>query len=53
MRTISHYVVTVCFPGYSCVRYSTRVFTDERRARDYYTDMLLRYPYKEVKLEKR
>jgi len=27
-------------------------FRDERKARDYYTDMLLRYPRFEVKLEK-
>ena len=49
-------MVTVARPGFGrftggtyddCVR-----FKDERKARDYYTDMLLRYPKYEVKFEK-
>ena len=34
------------------VFYKGATFRDERKARDYYTDMLLRYPRFEVKLEK-
>ena len=44
-------------PGYGRFSGGTydiyRTFKDERKARDYYTDMLLRYPNYEVKFEKR
>lgn len=49
--------VTVCLPGYGRFTGGTydfgRTFKDERKARDYYTDMLLRYPNREVKFETR
>lgn len=50
------YSVVVSRPGVG--RYmggtydSVMRFRDERKARDYYTDMLLRYPRYDVKLEK-
>ena len=49
------YIVTVCHPGFGRFQGGTydtrRLFRDEARARDYYTDMLLRYPNYEVKFE--
>ena len=49
--------VTVYMPGYGRFSGGTydiyRTFRDESKARDYYTDMLLRYPNYEVKFEKK
>lgn len=49
--------VTVCLPGRGRFNGGTydiyRTFKDERKARDYYTDMLLRYPNREVTLNKK
>ena len=48
------YTVTVYYPGRG--RYqggdkvSSLTFRDERKARDYYTDMLLKYPNYNVEL---
>lgn len=48
------YTVTIYFPGRG--RYqggdclSIRRFSDEKKARDYYTDMLLKYPKYNVEL---
>lgn len=50
------YTVIVSRPGYG--RYtggayvSSLTFKDERKARDYYTDMLLKYPNAKVELIK-
>ena len=50
------YTVTISRPGYG--RYSggsyitSQTFVDEKRARDYYTDMLLKYPNYNVELLK-
>lgn len=50
------YTVTIYYPGRG--RYqggdkvSSLTFRDERKARDYYTDMLLRYPSYNVELLK-
>lgn len=50
------YTVTVYYPGRG--RYqggdkvSSLTFRDERKARDYYTDMLLKYPKYNVELIK-
>lgn len=49
--------VTVTRPGfgrYKCGCYITgQAFSDEKKARDYYTDCLVRYPDAEVTIEKR
>lgn len=49
------YVVTVCHPGYGMFQGGTydvtRIFVDRDKARDYYTDMLVKYPKCEVKYE--
>lgn len=51
------YVVTVSRPGFGRFTGGTydtrRSFYDESKARDYYTDMLVRYPDYEVTIEKR
>lgn len=51
------FIVTVSRPGFGRFTGGTydfgRTFRDEHKARDYYTDMLLRYPNYEVKFEKR
>ena len=56
-KTATDYVVsvtTIGFGRYQGGDYGWVVhFTDEHKARDYYTDMLLRYPNYEVKFEKR
>lgn len=48
--------VTVSMPGFGKFAGGTygvgRTFKNERKARDYYTDMLVKYPKYEVKLEK-
>lgn len=50
------YTVTITRPGYG--RYSggsyitSQTFTDEKKARDYYTDCLVRYPKFHVELTK-
>lgn len=50
------YTVTITRPGYG--RYSggayitSRTFHDEDKARDYYTDMLLKYPNDKVEFLK-
>ena len=49
------YVITVCHPGFGMFKGGTydvtRVFVDMDKARDYYTDMLVRHPSCEVKYE--
>lgn len=50
------YIVSVYYPGRG--RYqggdkvSSQTFTDEKKARDHYTDMLLKYPKYNVELLK-
>ena len=50
------YTVTIYYPGRGRYeggyRLHSRTFNDERKARDYYTDMLLRYPDYNVELTK-
>lgn len=50
------YTVTVYYPGRGRYqggdRLSSLTFRDERKARDYYTDMLLKYPNAKVELIK-
>ena len=54
--TTMTYTVTITRPGYG--RYSggsyitSQTFVDEKKARDYYTDMLLKYPNYNVELLK-
>lgn len=49
------YRVSITFPGRGRYRggqyYHSENFKEEKKARDYYTDMLIRYPNNEVKLE--
>ena len=55
--TPQEFSVTVSLPGYGRFTGGTydiyRTFKDERKARDYYTDMLLRYPNREVTFNKK
>lgn len=57
METSNHIVVTVSRPGFGAYTGGTfdqvYKFRDEAKARDYYTDMLLRYPNYEVTIEKK
>lgn len=50
------WTVTVYFPGYGRFRGGyypkSETFTDEKKARDHYTDMLLKYPKYNVELTK-
>lgn len=50
------YTVTItrpCYGRYSGGSYITsETFTDEKKARDYYTDCLVRYPNYDVQLTK-
>lgn len=50
------YIVTVNYPGtgkYLGGAYiKSRAFREEKKARDYYTDMLLKYPEYQVDFEK-
>lgn len=51
----TEYIVIVSLPGFGRFQGGTydrvRRFRDREKARDYYTDMLLRYPNAEVKYE--
>lgn len=51
------YTFTVYYPGRGRYqggdRVSSLTFRDERKARDHYTDMLLRYPNYNVELTKK
>lgn len=51
----TEYIVIVSLPGFGKFQGGTydkvRRFRDREKARDYYTDMLLRYPNAEVKYE--
>ena len=53
----TNYLVTVSRPGFGAYTGGTfdqvYKFRNEAKARDYYTDMLLRYPKYKVKFEKR
>ena len=53
----SNYIVTVSRPVFGAYTGGTfgwvYKFRDEAKARDYYTDMLLRYPNYEVTIEKK
>ena len=55
MKPIS-YTVTIYYPGHGRYqggdRVSSLTFRDERKAHDYYTDMLLKYPKYNVELTK-
>lgn len=57
MATSNHIVVTVSRPGFGAYTGGTfdqvYKFRDEAKARDYYTDMLLRYPNYEVTFNKK
>lgn len=48
------YTVTIYYPGkgryQGGFRYFSARFKDERKARDYYTDMLVKYPDYKVEL---
>ena len=50
------FTVTIIFPGHGRYRggcyYKCERFRDETKARDYYAEMLLKYPDNEVKLGK-
>jgi len=53
----TEYIVTVSRPGFGRFTGGTydqsTTFRDEKKARDHYTDMLLRYPDYKVTIEKR
>ena len=53
----SNYIVTVSRPGFGAYTGSTfdqvYKFRNEAKARDYYTDMLVKYPDYKVAIEKK
>ena len=46
------YHVTITRPGYGGAYITSQSFVDEKKARDYYTDCLVRYPNYNVELTK-